>query len=239
MSNFISIAIDGPSGAGKSSLAKNVAKKLGFIYLDTGALYRAVGLFVCEKNIAGDNVKAIEDCIERAKSGEEEMSVTFAHDTQSGEQKIFLNMRDVSKAIRENNISKYASDVSKIPKVRDFLFDKQRNFANQNNVVMDGRDIGTAILPDADVKIFLTASAENRARRRYDELVSKGQKDIKYEQVLQEMKERDAQDSGRDIVPLRPAEDAVMLDNSGLQEAETLEKALNIIKEKLPYVDIR
>jgi cytidylate kinase len=238
MSRFISIAIDGPSGAGKSSLAKNVAKKLGFIYLDTGALYRAVGLFVCEKNIAGDDVKAIEECIERADAGIEAIKIALVYQEETGAQRVILNGRDVSGQIRENNISRYASDVSKIKKVRDFLFDMQRSAALESSVVMDGRDIGTAILPGADVKIFLTASAEDRAKRRHNELAGKGQ-DIEYSKILQEMAERDAQDSNRDIVPLRPAEDAVLLDNSGFLEHETLAAAIKIIKEKLPYVDIR
>lgn len=237
MNKYISIAIDGPSGAGKSSLAKNVAKRLGFVYLDTGALYRTVGLFICEKNIVGDDVKAIEECIERAELGSERMDISL--NFIEGVQRIFLNDFDVSEKIRENHISRYASDVSKIQKVRAFLFDMQRNRAKNASVVMDGRDIGTAILPNADVKIFLTASAEKRARRRYEELVSKGQKNIEYENILREMKERDAQDSNRDIVPLKPAEDAVILDNTDWEESGTLEKAINIIKEKLPYVDIR
>jgi cytidylate kinase len=236
MGRFISIAIDGPSGAGKSSLAKNVAKKLGFVYLDTGALYRTIGLFVCEKKIAGNDVKAIEECIDRTESGIENIKIDLVYD--DGLQRVILNGRDVSVEIRDNNISRYASDVSKIPKVRTFLFDMQRNAALAGSVVMDGRDIGTTILPDADVKIFLTASAEDRAKRRYNELISKGHKDIEYAEILREMAERDAQDSNRDIVPLRPAEDAVLLDSSGLQECETLEKAINIIKEKLPDVNI-
>ena len=230
MSRFISIAIDGPSGAGKSSLAKNVAKKLGFVYLDTGALYRAVGLYAYEKNIAGGDIKAVEACLEQ---------ININLDFIDGAQRVILNGRDVTGEIRENIISRYASDVSKIAKVRAFLLDMQRNMALAGSVVMDGRDIGTHILPGADVKIFLTASAEDRAKRRYDELVSKGQKNIEYAEILKEMEARDTQDSTRDIVPLKPAEDAILLDNSGWEEAETLEKAINIIKEKLPYVDIR
>jgi len=230
MNRFISIAIDGPAAAGKSSLAKNIAKKLGFVYLKTGWLYRAVGFFVYEKNIAGDDIKAIEECIDRANAGLEDLKTDLIY--QGGEQKIYLNGRDISDKVGVEKIGKYASDVSKIEKVRDFLLASQRDAALKYNIVLEGRDIGTVILPNADVKIFLTASAEDRALRRSED------ESREYEQILQEIIERDEQDSNRAIAPLKPAEDAVILDNSGLQQHETLEEALKIIKEKLPYVDI-
>ena len=228
---FTSIAIDGPAAAGKSSLAKNIAEKLCFVYLKTGWLYRAVGLFVCGKNIAGDDVGAIEECIERAEAGIEELKPELMY--HDGEQKIYLNGRDVSNEVGGEKIGKYASDVGNIKKVRDFLLAPQREAAKKYNVVLEGRDIGTVILPDADVKIFLTASAADRAlRRSADESRS-------YEQILQEIIARDKQDENRAVAPLKPADDAVILDNSGLMADETLLKALNIIREKLPHVDIR
>ena len=233
MSSPISIAIDGPSGAGKSSLAKSLAKKLGFLYLDTGALYRTVGLYVFEAGIAGDETEKIEDCVENRQN----IKIDVVY--KDAEQKVFLNDRDVSEKIRENHISKYASDVSKIPKVREFLLKTQKEAAEKNNIIMDGRDIGTVILPNASVKIFLIASPEVRAKRRYDELIQKG-KDVDYDSILSEINERDAQDSGRDAAPLKAAEDAIILDNSDcLTPIDTLNKALNIIKERLPDVCIR
>lgn len=221
---FISIAIDGPSGAGKSSLAKNLAVKLGFAYLDTGALYRAVGLYVFEE--CGGEYNLNNLVIDAAYI--------------DGVQRVFLNECDVSEKIRENRVSKYASDVSKVNKVREFLLQTQRDAAKKNNVIMDGRDIGTVILPDADLKIFLTASPEKRAERRYNELIEKGQKNIDYSKILKEITQRDEQDSNRDIAPLKPAHDAVILDNSDCDSPNaSLEKALEIIKEHLPYVGIR
>jgi cytidylate kinase len=237
MSSYVSIAIDGPSGAGKSSLAKSLAKKLGFAYLDTGALYRTVGLYVREAGIDGGDAQKIEALI---GSGEIKIDAVY----ENGAQKMFLNGRDVTEQIRKNEISKYASDVSKIPKVRKFLLDTQRGAAKNNNIIMDGRDIGTVILPDANVKIFLTSSPEERARRRYEELKQKDQ-DVDYNAILREINERDAQDSGRDAAPLKPADDAVMLDNSDCKTPEeSLDKALDIITEKiergiLPDVCIR
>lgn len=228
----VAVAIDGPSGAGKSSLAKNLAKLLGFLYLDTGALYRTVGLYVCEAGVSGDDTAKIEDFI---SGGNIKINVEY----NGGEQKVFLNGNDVSAKIRENHISKYASDVSKIPKVREFLLKTQREAAEKNNIVMDGRDIGTVILPNANVKIFLTSSPEERAKRRFEELTQKGQ-DVNYANILQEINARDAQDSERSAAPLKPAEDAIMLDNSDCKSpAETLDRALNIIKEILPDVCVR
>ena len=232
MNAFVSIAIDGPSGAGKSSLAKNLAKKLGFLYLDTGALYRTVGLYVFEAGINGDETQKIIDCVES-------QNINIEAVYKDGEQKVFLNNSDVSEKIRENHISKYASDVSKIPEVRRFLLGIQKNAAEKNNIIMDGRDIGTVILPNASLKIFLTSSSEERAKRRYEELTEKG-KDVEYNAILKEINERDKQDSERDAAPLKPADDAVILDNSDCKSPDdTLNKALNIIKERLPDVCIR
>ena len=233
---YFSIAIDGPSGSGKSSLAKNLAVKLGFIYLDTGALYRAVGLYMYNNSIGGEDTESILSCLDDIK-------IDIAYD--NGEQKIFLNGEDVSFKIRKNHISKYASDVSKIPGVRHFLLNLQREKAKSDNIIMDGRDIGTVILPDAALKIFLTASVEERAKRRYEELTQKSKDDgtnikYEYEQILHEITERDEQDSKREIAPLKIAPDAVILDNSGFSLPEdTFNAALKIIEERIPDVCIR
>lgn len=229
------IAVDGPSGSGKSSLAKNLAAKLdGFIYLDTGALYRAIGLYVCDRNIDGADVSGIVSCLDG-------IAIDVVYEKQSNTQKIFLNGSDVSQRIRENHISKYASDVSKIPQVREFLLNLQREKAEISSIIMDGRDIGTVILPDAALKIFLTASPEERAKRRYEELEQKNVGvNISREQILREILERDEQDSKRDIAPLKPADDAILLDNSAFNSPEnTLDAVLKIVKERLPDVCIR
>ena len=232
---FLSIAIDGPSGSGKSSLAKNLAVKLGFIYLDTGALYRAVGLYIYNNAIESRDEKNI-----LASLGDIKIDIIY----DDGEQKIYLNNEDVSFKIRKNHISKYASDVSKIPGVRNFLLNLQREKAKFNNIVMDGRDIGTVILPNASLKIFLTASAEERAQRRYKELVQKSRDDgtninYEYEQILREINERDEQDSNRAVAPLKIASDAVVIDNSEFALSETLNAALNIIRERFTDVCIQ
>ncbi|MCL1792869.1 MAG: (d)CMP kinase [Oscillospiraceae bacterium] len=228
---FFAIAIDGPSGAGKSSLAKDLAKKLGFLYLDTGALYRTVGLYVFLAGAGGGETEKIEEFVDSGKIG-----IEVAYDGEG--QKVFLNGSDVSGKIRENIMSQYASDVSKIPRVREFLLETQRRAAKKNNIIMDGRDIGTVILPDADVKIFLTAAPEKRAQRRCVELGRKGEK-VDCAAILREINDRDAQDSNRAAAPLKPAADAVVLDNSELDALGTLEEALGIIKGKLPDVCIR
>lgn len=237
---FFSIAIDGPSGSGKSSLAKNLAAKLGFAYLDTGALYRAIGLYMFN---GGIDVKDTDNVISRLA----DINIDVSY--ESSTQKIFLNGENVSLKIRENHISKYASDVSKISEVREFLLRLQREKAKSGNIIMDGRDIGTVILPDASLKIFLTASPEKRAKRRYEELIQKtaenagGEKvkaNFEYTQILNEIIERDEQDSKRDAAPLKMAADAVLLDNSDFDSPDdTLKAALEIIKERLPDVCIR
>ena len=220
---MINIAIDGPSGAGKSTLAKAIAAKLGYIYVDTGALYRAIGLYVKEKGIE------LSQC-ERAVEFLDEIKLELLY--KDGSQLVMLGGRDVSLDIRMPEISMYASGVSKIPAVREFLLDLQRSMAKKHNVIMDGRDIGTVILPDADVKIFLTASAEGRAKRRYKELLEKGV-DTTLEAVLADMEARDKQDATREIAPAVAADDAIFFDNTEYGLEESLEKVLEIIYSKI------
>ena len=220
---MIKIAIDGPSGAGKSTLAKKIAKQLGIIYIDTGALYRTVGLWVCRKGIDSSDKEGIIASLEGIK-------VELGFDSE-GTQRVFLCGEDVSSLIRTPEIAKYASSVSAVPEVRALLFGMQRDIAEKNSVVMDGRDIGTVILPDADVKIFLSASDRARAERRCKELLEKGEV-CSVEEILAAMKERDTRDSTREIAPAVAAEDAIMLDNSSLTFDETVEEALRIIRSK-------
>lgn len=228
--NTLKIAIDGPSGAGKSSLAKNISKELGIRYLDTGALYRTVGLYVKRCGKKPDSAEEVEALVPNIV-----LSLRFEDTGGETKQIMILNGEDVTDAIRETDISMYASAVSAIPAVRKFLLGIQRSVSDSSGVVIDGRDIGTVILPDADVKIFLTASNEERAERRYMELKSGG-KDIDYEKVLSEMNKRDADDSGRDISPAVPADDAVILNNSGFTKEQTLKKALEIIYNKVKNI---
>ena len=223
MSETIKIAIDGPSGSGKSTLAKGLAKKLGYVYVDTGAIYRTVGLFAKRNDIAPDDEKAISE-----RFSDIDISLKW---TDAG-QRIFLSDEDVSDLIRTPEASMYASAVSALPKVRAFLLEMQRSFAKTQNVIMDGRDIGTVILPDAQVKIFMQADPRERARRRTAELIEKG-KDVTFEEVYEDMLLRDKNDSTRNVAPCVPADDAVIFDNSGLDIEGTLTKALEIIKEKL------
>lgn len=218
---MINIAIDGPSGAGKSSCARLLAKKLGYIYVDTGAMYRAIGLYAFWQGISLDEISKVVALLPEIK-----IDIRFA----DGEQRVLLGERDVSSEIRQNEISMYASRASAIPEVRAFLLETQRKLARENNVIMDGRDIGTVILPNADLKIFLTASDESRARRRFDELCAKGQK-VVYEEILAQIIERDKNDRERDIAPAIPAQDAIILDNSNLDlngTADEIERLLNI-----------
>lgn len=216
------IAIDGPSGAGKSSVAKLLAAKLGMIYVDTGALYRSVGLYIRRCGIDPKDAKAVTE-----KLSEIVINIRY----ENGVQQVYLNGDCVGDKIRENEISMYASAVSAIPAVRDFLLDTQRSIANTNDVIMDGRDIGTVILPDAQVKIFLCASDEARAKRRYKELLEKGH-NVSYEEILSDIVERDSNDRTRKIAPAIPADDAIILDNSELDLEGTLLRAIEIINEK-------
>lgn len=221
MKNIINVAIDGPGGAGKSTVAKAAAKELGLIYVDTGALYRAVGVNALKKGIDTKDEALIKEMLA-------DTDVELKH--IDGVQHVFLNGEDVSAEIRTPDASMAASNVSAIQCVRDFLFDTQRNIAKKNNCVMDGRDIGTVVLPDAQLKIFLTASAEVRAQRRFLELKEKGAKEP-YEKVLKELKERDYQDSHREIAPLKPAEDSVIVDTSEMPLEESIAAVVNLIKE--------
>ncbi len=219
----VNIAIDGPSGAGKSTIAKAASKALGFIYVDTGALYRTVGLNALRM---GKNTKSAEEIIPTLK--DVKVSLRFV----DGEQRVFLGEEDVSSAIRQNEVSMAASNVSAIPEVRAFLFDLQRDIAKENNCLMDGRDIGTVVLPNAQIKIFLTASSVARAQRRHKELLEKGQK-VDFDTLLKEIEERDYQDSHREIAPLKQAEDAVLVDTTELNLEEAINRVIEVIKEKL------
>ena len=215
------IAIDGPSGAGKSTLAKALAAKLGYIYTDTGAMYRTIGLAVKRAEISLEDKERIIALLP---------SLAISLRFENGEQKIYLGEENVGGLIRTNEISAYASKVSAIAEVRAHLLSLQRNIAAENNVIMDGRDIGTVILPNADVKFFVTVSDKERARRRYKELIAKGE-NITEEEVYETMKARDLQDSTRAVAPAVPAEDAIFLDNSGDFD-EVIAKAIAIIEEK-------
>lgn len=217
------IAIDGPSGAGKSSVAKAISKKLGIVYVDTGALYRTVGYYI--RSVGADPKSALE-----VEPHLKDINIEVKY--ENGTQCVYLNGENLGDKIREPEISMYASAVSAIPVVREFLLETQKSVARANNVVMDGRDIGTVILPDAEVKIFLTASAECRARRRVLELAEKGM-DAKYEDVLAEMIERDNNDKNRDVAPALPADDAIILDNSELTMEETMDEIIKIVSERV------
>ena len=220
---MINIAIDGPAGAGKSTIARKLAANLGYIYVDTGALYRAVGVNAMRGGADTKNAEQVTASLSSAK-----VSLRFV----DGEQRVFLGEEDVSLAIRTPEASMAASNVSAIPAVREFLFDLQRDIAKANNCIMDGRDIGTVVLPDAQVKVFLTASAEVRAKRRYDELLAKGM-EADYNQVLEEMVQRDYQDSHRAIAPLKQADDATLVDTSDMNLEQVLEALETIVKEKI------
>ncbi len=220
----INIAIDGPGGAGKSTVARAAAKQLGFIYVDTGAIYRAIGLkFVrTGKSFTNENIISVLPGTE--------LSLTHI----DGEQHIIIDGEDVSSLIRTQEISSAASKVSAVPEVRAFLLDLQRDIARKNNVIMDGRDVGTVILPNAEVKIFLTANVEVRARRRHRELMAKGlETPDTFERVLKEVAERDKADSERATAPLKPAEDAVLVDTSDMDFEQSVQTVINIIRRKV------
>ncbi len=220
----IAIAIDGPAGAGKSTIAKAAANALGYIYVDTGAMYRALGLFAIRNGVAPDDKDAVNELLKKAE-------VSLARNEKK-EQLIILNGEDVSSLIRTEQVSMAASKISAIPEVRAFLLSLQRDMAKKNNVIMDGRDIGTVVLPDAKVKIFLTASAEIRAKRRYDELVLKGE-DVKYEDVLADVIKRDHNDMNREIAPLKPAEDGVIVDTSDIDLQQSIDLLIKTIEENI------
>lgn len=220
---MFAIAIDGPAGAGKSSIAKAMAQKLNFIYVDTGALYRTVAVHLLDNNIDPGNIAEVEGALA-------DIVVTMEHEEDG--QHVFLNNKDVTKRIRTPEVSMAASTSSAIPAVRNFLFSLQKGMAERYNVIMDGRDIGTVVLPKAQVKIFLTASPEERARRRTLEFEAKGEK-ADFEEILEDVKKRDYQDSHREIAPLKPAEDGIIVDSSNLSFNEVVETLINIVKEKM------
>ena len=222
--SFQSIAIDGPSGAGKSTLAKMIAERLGFLYVDTGAIYRTVGLWISKNGADPHNAPAGIGLLDTIQ-----IELNYGAD---GLQHMYLNGEDVTQDIRQHSISAYASAVSAIPQVRAFLLDMQRALARTQNVVMDGRDIGTVVLPDADVKVFLTADPEDRARRRYEELLTRGQQ-AEYDTVLKDLEERDRNDSTRASAPLRQAEDAILVDTTGNTLEQSFELLLKTVKEHL------
>ena len=212
----INIAVDGPAGAGKSSIARAVAEEIGYIYVDTGALYRSIALYSIENKLDNESLVNSLDKIN--------IRLEFIDKCQH----VFLNDNDVSDKIRTPEVSMGASKVSAIPEVREFLFGLHKKIAAENNIIMDGRDIGTVVLPDADLKVFLTASAEERANRRFKEMIDSS---ISYEQVLEEIKQRDYNDMHRDVAPLKQAEDAVLLDTTGMTIEEVKQKLKALIDE--------
>ena len=218
----VNIAIDGPSGAGKSTLARRLAGKLGYIYVDTGALYRAIALSMLRRN--AETEEQIIQCLP-------ELDIRLSY--VNGEQHVFANNEDVSGLIRTPEVTMAASRVSAVPQVRKFLFDLQQDLARENSVVMDGRDIGTAVLPNADIKIFLTASPEKRAMRRWLEMQEKHIDGQTFEEVLADVIQRDQQDMNREIAPLKQADDAVLVDTSDLDLEESEELLLKVCKENL------
>lgn len=220
----IAIAIDGPAGAGKSTIAKAAANALGYIYVDTGAMYRALGLFAIRNNVSPENKDEVKELLTKAE-------VTLARNEKK-EQLVILNGEDVSSLIRTEQVSMAASKISAISEVRTFLLSLQRDMAEKNNVIMDGRDIGTVVLPNANVKIFLTASAEIRAKRRFDELILKGE-EVKYEDVLKDVIERDNNDMNREIAPLKPAQDSILVDTSELDLQQSIELLTKTIEENI------
>ena len=224
MNGFYAIAIDGPSGAGKSSQAKRLAKAFGFIYVDTGAIYRTLGLACLRAGTDRRDTGAVMQVLKG-------LDIAFRYN-DAGEQCMLLNGEDVSREIRQPEVSIAASDVSAIPEVRTFLLDMQRRFARENNVIMDGRDIGTVVLPEAELKIFLTASPEARAKRRLAEMREKGIEGS-FEEVLKDINYRDAQDSGRAAAPLRCAEDAVLVDTSDIGFDESFELLCELVITRL------
>ena len=223
MKKTYAIAIDGPAGAGKSTLARQLAAALGFRYVDTGAIYRTVAYHMALMGIGPKDTDGVTRLLD-------DVNLDIRYD-EAGVQHMILNGADVTDEIRTPEIAYYASRVSAVPEVREFLLNTQRDMAKNGNILMDGRDIGTVILPDAPVKIFLTASAESRAERRYKELAEKGQQ-VTMESVLHDINERDRQDMNRAIAPLRQAEDAVLLDTSALTLEESIASVLRIIREK-------
>ena len=220
---MIAIAIDGPAGAGKSTIAKKISAELGYVCVDTGALYRAIGLYAIRSGVPEQTEQYVVPLLPEIR-----VELKFIDHMQ----RVFLNAEDVSEAIRQNEVSMAASNVSAIPAVREFLFALQQQIARENNVIMDGRDIGTVVLPHADIKIFLTASPEDRAKRRHLELLQKGQ-EVDFDTLLQEIIERDHNDSTRAIAPLKKAEDAIAVDTSGNSLEDSIALLTDLIKSQL------
>lgn len=220
----IAVALDGPAGAGKSSIAKKAAKALDYIYIDTGALYRTIGLAASRNNVEPKPSQEVEDLLSRIK-----VELTF---NEKGEQIVLLDSEDVSGLIRTPEASMMASKISAIPSVRAYLLDLQRNMAKTHNVIMDGRDIGTVVLPDAQVKIFLTASPEIRAERRYKELLEKGM-EVNYDDILKDVIKRDYNDTHRETAPLKPAEGCIIVDTTDINFEQSVEKIISVIKENI------
>jgi len=218
-----SIAIDGPSGAGKSTISKTVAQKLGIVHIDTGAIYRTIGLYFYNLGIECNDAEKIVPLLDKINI---ELKIT-----EDG-QKMLLDGKDVSLDIRQHHISQCASQVSAIPQVREHLLNMQRGFAKKQSIVMDGRDIGTVVLPDADIKLFLTASPESRAQRRYEELCLRGE-NVSYEKILEDVKTRDYNDSHREIAPLKPADDSILVDTTGFELQDSIDKIVAIIEERI------
>ena len=223
MKQTVKVAIDGPSGAGKSTIARAAAEQLEFVYVDTGAMYRTVALNALRNGIDLSDKEQITDSLNGL-----EVSLGFVN----GAQRVYLNSEDVSEQIRTPEVSMAASKVSAVQSVRDFLFQLQRDIADKNNCLMDGRDIGTVVLPNAQVKIFLTASAEKRAERRFAELKEKGM-DVNFEDVLKDIIQRDYNDSHRDIAPLKPTEQSIVIDTTSLDLEQSIEAVLNTVKENI------
>ena len=224
MAKTFSIAIDGPAGAGKSTIARALAKELGYYYVDTGAIYRTVAYFLDLLGVSPKDADGVHRYID-------ELTIEIEYD-EEGKQHMLMNGMDVTDDIRTQDISQKASLVSAHPEVREMLLDMQRDVARKHNVIMDGRDIGTVVLPKATLKIFLTASAEVRAKRRTDELLAKGQK-VNFEQVLKDIKQRDHQDSTRPIAPLKQASDAVLVDTSDMGIDAVLAAIKKLVEEKI------
>ena len=220
---MVAVAIDGPAGAGKSTIARTAAAELGFIYIDTGALYRTIGLSCINKGIDCSDTEKVIPVLSQIR-----INLKFI----DGEQRMFLDDEDVSGLIRTEEVSMSASKVSAIPEVRAYLLELQRGFAKTNNVIMDGRDIGTVVLPGADVKIFLTASSESRAMRRFLQLKEKGI-DGDYDSILQDIIKRDHNDMTRETAPLKAADDAVTIDTTELDLLQSIESVISVIKERL------
>ncbi len=216
----INVAIDGPAGSGKSTLSRAVAQKMGYIYVDTGALYRAVGLKLISLNCTSDDENEVAEILKTTK-----VEIKFINN----EQKVFCDGNDVTDKIRTPEVSMMASKCSALPVVRAFLLDMQRSIAKSNSVIMDGRDISTVVLPNADIKIFLTASVEVRAKRRYEELLEKGQK-VDYNDVYEDIKVRDYNDSHRKIAPLKPSDESIIFDTSDYSLEENTERLYNLVK---------